>query len=142
MDANNTDMLSLMQSLGVADSRIVQLAQLLQQQNGPGPEMAVEERTLPETAPDYESLLEENAWLNDRIAMFARALGACGKCLGDDPECTLCKGHGVPGRFRPDRTLFADLVLPVITRLNQQIRGRRRRTGSKADSAGRPATIE
>lgn len=139
---NNADMLSLMQGLGVADPKILQLAQLLQQQNVEETDTGPDGPNHSEPDPTYEALLEENLWLNKRLTMFASALGACRDCLGENTACPYCQGKGAPGRYRPDKGLFAELVLPVVELLNSQIRGRRKQAGHIANALGTAETIE
>jgi hypothetical protein len=45
---------------------------------------------------------------------FAKALGACHHCCGEDNRCHICRGQGQPGYFKPDRLLFDRLILPAL----------------------------
>ena len=62
------------------------------------------------------SLLLEVEHLREVNDNLAAALGACYLCWGDDPDCAICRGRGVPGAGPPDPELFAHYVSPVIRR--------------------------
>ncbi len=44
----------------------------------------------------------------------AAALGACPTCLGEDADCPLCRGQGVPGSLPPDPECFRAIVWPAV----------------------------
>lgn len=58
--------------------------------------------------------------LGQRLGQLAEALGACGLCWGEDPECRACRGRGRPGYALPDESLFEELVLPAVRVLRAQ----------------------
>jgi hypothetical protein len=55
------------------------------------------------------------------LGRIAEALGACGRCLGEDEACELCGGAGAPGSEAPDPDGFAELVAPAVHRLAQDV---------------------
>lgn len=57
--------------------------------------------------------LEELRQRNDGLAA---ALGACYLCWGENPECDLCAGTGVPGSRAPDEILLSHYVTPAVRR--------------------------
>lgn len=61
-----------------------------------------------------QALAAEIGSLRERMELVADALGACGLCWGQDPQCRACRGRGRPGYALPDEELFADLVLPAV----------------------------
>ena len=143
------DMLSLMQGLGVANPEVLQLAQLLQNSEQNEGSCDAEDDTRKESDHIRDDLIEQNAWLmetnqwlSERVAMFARAVGACPACLGEDRVCKACGGKGSPGKYKPDRILFEELIMPVIGRLNAQIRlrHRARQSAERNHNNGQPVT--
>lgn len=64
--------------------------------------------------PPYPDLRREVAFLRDRLADLAAALGACPACWGEHPGCRLCRGRGAPGFLPPEPEAFAALVLPAV----------------------------
>ena len=44
---------------------------------------------------------ESDADATERVMRIAAIVGACTVCLGDDPLCTECRGHGKPGSRNP-----------------------------------------
>jgi hypothetical protein len=71
-------------------------------------------RSLQRLARTMFAELEE---LRSRNDMLAEALGACYLCWGDDPQCEVCNGKGVPGSFAPDKPLFSKFIGPAARRL-------------------------
>jgi hypothetical protein len=55
--------------------------------------------------------------LEERLADFARAVGACTLCLGEIPECPVCRGSGRPGWAVPEPAFFEVFVVPALRRL-------------------------
>lgn len=51
------------------------------------------------------------------IEHIAHVLGACPGCFGEDDECELCHGHGVPGSMMPMKDEFLSWVEPALARL-------------------------
>jgi hypothetical protein len=84
-------------------------------------------RSLQRLARTMFAEIEELRSRNDQLAS---ALGACYLCWGEDPQCEVCNGEGVPGAFEPDKQLFSKLVGPAARRLRN----------SRADSFGTDAT--
>ena len=64
-----------------------------------------------------KTMFAEIEELRSRNDMLASALGACYLCWGDDPQCEICNGEGIPGTFAPDKQLFSKLVGPAARRL-------------------------
>jgi hypothetical protein len=48
---------------------------------------------------------------------LSEALGSCSKCWGEDPNCTVCMGNGVPGWNNVNRRFFNVYILPSMTRV-------------------------
>lgn len=71
-------------------------------------------RSLQRLARTMFAELEE---LRSRNDMLASALGACYLCWGDDLQCEVCNGEGVPGSSAPDKQLFSQFVGPAARRL-------------------------
>jgi hypothetical protein len=55
-----------------------------------------------------------------RLLELARALGACVLCFGDAPDCPVCGGLGAPGWALPEPSLFTELVVPALRRLDSE----------------------
>jgi hypothetical protein len=50
----------------------------------------------------------------ERVMRVAAIVGACTVCLGDDPLCTECRGHGKPGSREPDPEALVEWIdLPL-----------------------------
>jgi len=58
--------------------------------------------------------------VDQRLCELARALGACVLCLGESPDCPVCAGEGSPGWNVPEPHLFALLVAPALSRLEEE----------------------
>lgn len=54
--------------------------------------------------------------LRQRNDSLAGALGACYLCFGEQDDCPVCRGRGVPGRRAPQPDLFNCWVQPVLDR--------------------------
>jgi len=63
-----------------------------------------------------DSELESLREVNDTLAL---ALGACPDCWGGDNHCSECNGDGSPGYSMPEASLFNELILPAVRRINQ-----------------------
>jgi hypothetical protein len=72
----------------------------------------------PRVQPEFP--IEELEQLRQRNDQLAAALGACYLCWGDDVDCPVCGGTGVPAAARPDSRYFALYVLPVLNRLRRR----------------------
>lgn len=83
---------------------------------GPGLDAAAD----PEMADLLERLYAELEERRRREAALADALGACGRCFGEDGLCPSCRGRGRPGGRRPDPLLFEELVKPALRRLESR----------------------
>src|SRR5688572_3382310 len=50
----------------------------------------------------------------ERVMRVAAIVGACTICLGDDPLCPECRGHGKPGSREPDSEALVEWIdLPL-----------------------------
>lgn len=50
----------------------------------------------------------------ERVMRVAAIVGACTVCLGDDPQCPECRGHGRPGSREPDPEALVEWIdLPL-----------------------------
>jgi len=65
----------------------------------------------------YKRIKNEYKILMERNDILASALGACLDCWGEDADCEMCYGKGVPGAYVPDRDAFVEFVLPSLRRL-------------------------
>jgi len=54
----------------------------------------------------------------DELYDFAKALGACHECWGEDDRCPICRGEGQSGYFKLNRELFDLLILPALKKAN------------------------
>ena len=45
------------------------------------------------------------------------AVGSCGNCWGEDPNCSACLGEGIPGWRNINKRLFNMYVLPCLDKL-------------------------
>ena len=59
----------------------------------------------------YQDLVERNEAL-------ASALGAC-DCWGEQVDCDVCQGAGIPGWTLPDKQLFLYFVRPAVNAMNR-----------------------
>ena len=62
------------------------------------------------------------------LRRVAAILGACPRCLGDDPACSHCEGQGQPGTRTPDRTALLEWLGPPLQRLGLRISARKTST--------------
>lgn len=62
------------------------------------------------------------------IRRVAAILGACPRCLGDDPACSHCEGQGQPGTRTPDRTALLQWLDVPLQRLGLRISARKSST--------------
>jgi hypothetical protein len=137
------DVTDLLAETAQADPRLSMLAQLLarrqpvgEEESAPSAEIVDEEflELEPESAPSLdrsqekaqalrqlrrrvEDLYQELEELRERNDALAAGLGACYLCWGDDPNCLICAGQGVPGYFQPDSVRFEQLVIPAVQRI-------------------------
>lgn len=84
---------------------------------------------------ELADLRQELADLREANDTVAAALGACRFCWGGDDDCRACHGRGRAGHLAPDPRLFAELVVPAVTRM------RARERPARAGRATRP-TVE
>ncbi|HEX7283510.1 MAG TPA: hypothetical protein VF239_15745 [Vicinamibacterales bacterium] len=62
------------------------------------------------------------------IRRVAAILGACPRCLGDNPACSHCEGQGRPGTRTPDRTALLQWLDVPLQRLGLRISARKTST--------------
>jgi len=62
------------------------------------------------------------------IRRVAAILGACPRCLGDNPACSHCEGQGQPGTRTPDRTALLQWLDVPLQRLGLRISARKTST--------------
>lgn len=60
-----------------------------------------------------EKLLARCEELEDRNSALAAALGAC-DCWGEEADCAVCQGAGMPGWALPERRMFLKFVSPAL----------------------------
>jgi len=48
--------------------------------------------------------------------VLSRALGSCSSCWGEDAECLICSGEGIPGWRKINKRLFNIYVVPSLGR--------------------------
>lgn len=82
-----------------------------------------------------ESLTRAAGILRDRMVALAAALGACPRCMGENPSCPACGGDGIPGARRPDPEAFDRYVMPAVRRA----RAVRRATSMQAGLTEEPS---
>jgi hypothetical protein len=63
-----------------------------------------------------ESLSRSCECMQKRLVAIAAALGACPRCMGENPNCRTCDGDGVPGALRPELQSFQRYVVPAVRR--------------------------
>ena len=49
--------------------------------------------------------------------LLAKALGSCGNCWGEDPNCIVCAGNGISGWQKVNKRLFNLYVLPALEKV-------------------------
>ena len=77
--------------------------------------------------------------LRSMLDLVAAALGACPSCLGENPECLLCRGRGVPGSLPPDPESFTAVVWPAVRAAHSYQCSRTVRGRGKSDAQERIA---
>ncbi len=106
-------MAGLNQSAPAADNRLQLLQGLLQQLQGPSTNPHSDPEKRARAKARARRVLRRNAELERRVALLARALGAC-DCWGEDPACEHCAGRGRAGAYACNPELFALFVLPAV----------------------------
>src|SRR2546423_124293 len=53
----------------------------------------------------------------DELDDFAKAVGACPRCWGEDNRCPVCHGKGYPGSFKIDMKLFEEIIMPALRQI-------------------------
>jgi hypothetical protein len=93
-----------------AEEQDVTIERVAEPSDGADPEAAA---ALLELRAQVDSMFEELTTLRRRNEDLALALGACPACWGEDSQCRLCRGQGVPGFSRPDTAAFLHYVVPA-----------------------------
>jgi hypothetical protein len=70
------------------------------------------------------------------IRRVAAILGACPRCLGDNPACSHCEGQGQPGTRTPDRTALLQWLDLPLQRLGLRISARKTSTSRSQPMGG------
>lgn len=68
------------------------------------------EEELARVRTDAKRLLAAHRIAVERLGELSAALGACGLCWGEDPDCLGCRGRGHIGMIRPDSEIRARLL--------------------------------
>jgi hypothetical protein len=128
----------LIRQFGGGDPRMQLIAELFRQrQAASSPPAEDTSSALERMTARCERLREIVRTLRTRNDLVASALGACPRCWGEDEECPMCEGHGVPGAFEPRTEAFEELVLPALRRVRSR---RLAESGRKAVAEpGRPS---
>lgn len=71
------------------------------------------EEELARVRADAKRLLAAHRISVERLSELSAALGACGLCWGEDPDCLGCRGRGHIGMIRPDTEIRARLLGPA-----------------------------
>jgi hypothetical protein len=71
------------------------------------------EEELARVRADAKRLLAAHRIAVERLSELSAALGACGLCWGEDPDCLGCRGRGHIGMIRPDIEIRARLLGPA-----------------------------
>lgn len=103
---------SLLQNVAGDDPRTSMILNALQQamqSNADGNELVTLRARV-------ESLSRSCECLQRRLVAIAAALGACPRCMGENPSCRTCDGDGVPGALRPELQSFQRYVVPAVRR--------------------------
>lgn len=113
-------LIDLVEQMGITDPRLRMIVEFMRNQNSSQAEsVPSEERQarIERVKASYERLKHENMILIERNDILASALGACPVCWGEDGDCEMCRGKGVPGAYAPDKDAFVTYVLPVVDKL-------------------------
>jgi hypothetical protein len=116
MDSPGDPALELLRKLGGADPRLQMFAELLRRRQLAPPAPDGSQADLERMTARCERLREAGRALRARNDLLASALGACARCWGEDEECPLCDGRGLPGAFQPRPDAFEACVLPAVRR--------------------------
>jgi hypothetical protein len=129
--SGNVALQGLLSQLGDADPTVGLLAQYLAQRQAqessgednvdsefPGDSAGSEQsremaQALDQLRGNVNDMYSELQILRERNDALAAALGACHLCWGDDLECPVCRGRGLPGYFLPDSEMFLEYVAPA-----------------------------
>jgi hypothetical protein len=130
---NPMDMLKIMEQLGIAHPQLKLYLQLLNSgEDSQITPVGQTEAQLSKNAEQFRALMEEVELLRhnytlllERNDMLAAALGACPDCWGEEPNCSACKGQGVPGSMLPLHQEFSRYVMPAIRVVREAAKRRR-----------------
>ncbi len=127
--SNSQNMMSLlMEQLGQNDPAMAMMVQMMQHQQQAADEVREDpvavskelevrlsdtEHELSEVRAEAKKLLAAHRKAVERLADLSAALGACGLCWGDDPDCAGCHGRGHVGMIRPDPEIRVRLLGPA-----------------------------
>lgn len=120
--------------MGISDPRYQMIAEFMKNQPARQVEnVSAEKRKIrfKRFIARYKQMKEEHEILMERNDILASALGACPVCWGQDSNCEVCRGKGVPGAYALDRDAFVEFVLPSIRKLGLT---RRKDRSSSIDS--------
>jgi hypothetical protein len=128
---NPQNMMSkFMEQLGDGDPQLAMMVQMMQhqQQSVADPDddyeakckeleidLAHTQQNLDSVRAEGKRLLAAHKIAVGRLSDLAAALGACGLCWGEDPDCLGCRGRGHVGMIRPDPEIRARLLGPART---------------------------
>lgn len=70
------------------------------------------------------------------VRRVAAIVGACPRCLGDDPACEQCGGEGQPGCCVPDRAMLLEWIARPLDRLGLRVSVSRSKKKSDRQPAG------
>lgn len=119
-------MSNLMEQMGQNDPAMMMMMQMMQNQQSTGDDedevqtakelevrLSETERELGIVRAEAKKLLAAHRGAIERLGDLSAALGACGICWGDDPDCAGCHGRGHIGMIRPDLQIRARLLGPA-----------------------------
>jgi hypothetical protein len=66
------------------------------------------------------------------VRRVAAIVGACPRCLGDDPACARCEGQGQPGYRAPHREALLEWIAAPLHRLGLHVTERKSRRKSSS----------
>jgi hypothetical protein len=110
--SNESPFASLLQNAAGDDPRTSMILNALQQ----AMQGNTEANELVALRARVESLTRTCECMQKRLVAIAAALGACPRCMGENPGCRTCDGDGVPGALRPELQSFQRFVVPAVRR--------------------------
>ena len=129
LSGNPQNMMSkLFEQLGSADPTMAMMLQMMQSQQQTTTETADDpiainkemevrlsetEQELARVRAEAKRLLSAHRIAVERLSELSAALGACGLCWGENPDCLGCRGRGHIGMIRPDTEIRARLLGPA-----------------------------